>query len=280
MFEVSVVVVTYNSEKYISACLDSLASQTYREFETIVVDNGSKDATVHLIRKKIPAVILMLNTENFGACRARNQGIEKATGKWVLTLDCDVALDPDFLMVLADSAGRADDRTGVFQPKVFNRDGTVIYSFGIILSSWMRFFDRGKGQSDFRQFDNDRVIFGACTAAALFRREALASIKEDTGFFDERFFFLVEDVDAAWRMGQKGWKAQFVPSAVCYHSGNSSAMNRQKRQYLCWRNRRLFMAKHRLNKPWAVVFYDLPRLIWLLLTNGFVRRQLTGTKTL
>ena len=274
MPEISVVVVTYNSEKYIRDCLDSLANQTYLDFDIIVVDNGSKDATLPLLRDKYPSVFLTSNSENLGACKARNQGIEKASGKWVLTLDCDVRLNANFLSEMADSAGRADVRTGVFQPKVLNLDGKAIYSFGIILSPLVRFFDRGKGQSDFRQFDNECVIFGACTAAALFRREALVSIKEDTGFFDERFFFLVEDVDAAWRMGQKGWKTLFVPSAVCYHAGNSSAMNRQKRQYLCWRNRKLFMAKHGIKKTFVSVWYDFFRFIWLVLTNSFIRKYL------
>jgi len=72
----------------------------------------------------------------------------------------------------------------------------------------------------------------------------LWELKEETGYFDERFFFLVEDVDLAWRAQKKGWKALFYPKGVCYHSGNSSRTNGKLRQYFCFRNRYLMILKN------------------------------------
>ncbi len=270
---ISVVVVTCNSEKYIAACLDALVAQTFRDFEVIIVDNGSGDATVPSIKKSFPFFILIENADNSGACKARNQGIERSKGGWILTLDCDVVLSPDFLEHLAGRFRNASGNTGAFQPKIYNPGSKTIFSFGIELSPWIRFHDRGRGRIDEGQFDAATQVFGACSAAALYRKDALDSIREENGFFDERFFFLVEDVDVALRLGTKGWKTVFVPEAVCYHAGNSSGKSRQERRFLCWRNRRLMISKNSIRKPPFVSVYDIPRLILMGCTNRFFWRQ-------
>ena len=90
MAEISIVIITFDSERYIKSCLDSIWSQDYRDFEVIIVDNGSQDGTVDFIKENYLHCILIENKENLGACKARNQGIKIAQGKWILTLDCDI----------------------------------------------------------------------------------------------------------------------------------------------------------------------------------------------
>jgi len=90
MCDISVVVLTHNSIEYIGSCLDSLLPQIRDRTEVFVVDNGSTDGTPDFIRNNFPAVTLIENKNNLGACKGRNQGIELARGEWVLTLDCDV----------------------------------------------------------------------------------------------------------------------------------------------------------------------------------------------
>jgi len=273
MPKISIIIPTLNSIGFIKSCLDSVFDQDYQDFEVIIVDNGSKDNTVSFIRENYPQVILIENKENLGACKAKNQGIEVSRGKWVLALDCDVILEKDFLNKIVRFIEESESSTGMFQPKILKDDKKTIYSCGIYLSKLMRFYDIGKGKISNGQFNIPKYIFGACSAATLYRKKALLSIQEKTGFFDERFFFLAEDVDVAWRMGQKGWKAVFVQSAVCYHTGNSSEFSRQKRQYLCWRNRMMFMAKHKIKKRLGMVCYDALRFVWLMLTNPLFRSQ-------
>lgn len=94
---ISVIVITFNSEKFIRACLDSVFRQDYPEFKVIVVDNSSQDNTRDIIKRSYPQVVLIENKENLGACCARNQGIEASGGDWVLALDCDVVLEKDFI---------------------------------------------------------------------------------------------------------------------------------------------------------------------------------------
>jgi len=277
MFKLSLVILTYNSSGFIKHCLDSVFAQNYQHFEIIIVDNGSKDGTVSFIKENCPQVILIENEKNLGACKARNQGIEVAQGKWVLTLDCDIILEKDFLNKIISFIKEKEETIGMFQPKILRIDKKTIYSCGIYLTKLKRFYDLGQDKPDNGKFDKPRYIFGACSAATIYKRKMLEDIKEDTGYFDERFFFLVEDVDLAWRAQKRGWKAIFCPEAICYHLGNSSNTPIQMRQYLCWRNRKIFLTKCQLNKfSLAIIylFYDLPRFIFLFLFNPYVRKEI------
>jgi len=281
MPEVSVVIITLNSEKFIKSCLDSVRVQDYRNFEIIVVDNNSEDKTKDLIQENYQEVIMIQNKENLGACQARNQGIEFARGQWILTLDCDVILEKDFLSKTVSLIKESQNSLGMFQPKIFNMDRKTIYSCGIYLSWLKKFYDIGKGRLDNGQFNTPKYIFGACSAAALYNRQMLQELKEDTGYFDERFFFLAEDVDLALRAQRRGWKAQYNPRAVCYHYGDSSGTPKKLRQYFCWRNRKLLLKKCQLNRFKLVIIYlcyDLPRLASLFLNNLYVRNEILNRK--
>jgi hypothetical protein len=280
MLEISIVIPTFNSEKFIKFCLDSVFVQDYQDFEVIVIDNGSKDGTVSFIKENYPQVILIENKENFGACKARNQGIEVGKGEWILTLDCDIILEKDFLRKMLCFIEGIEGSVGGVQPKILNMDKKTIYSCGIYLSKLLRrFHDIGQGKRDSRQFDKSKYIFGLCSAAALYNRQMLRELKEPTGYFDERFFFLVEDVDLAWRAQNKGWKIVFFPEAVCYHSGNSSNCNQKIRQFLCFRNRYYSIMKNEgLKKYFKRIFplflYDFPRLLYLIFTNHYIYKGL------
>lgn len=280
---ISIVIITFNSKGFIKSCLDSILVQDYKDFETIIVDNGSKDGTIGLIKENYSGVILIENKQNLGACKARNQGIQVAQGSWILTLDCDIILEKSFLKEILSFMKESKEAIGIFQPKVLKEDRKTIYSCGIYLSKIMRFYDIGRGKIDNGQFNNVKYIFGGCSAAALYKRDMLEQIKEDTGYFDESFFFLVEDVDLAWRAQRKGWRAVFCPEAVCYHSGNSSGFDKKFRQYLCWRNREFLLKKSKLNRfklPTISLFYDLPRLVLLFLTNSYVRNEILNKRVL
>lgn len=278
MRRISLVVPAFNSVNFIHHCLDSLLAQGGVDFEVIVIDNGSKDGTADFLKEKYPQIRLIENKENAGACQARNQGIEVSRGDWVMTLDCDVALEKDFLKKMIDFADSQEASLGMLQPKILGDDAQTIYSCGIHLSKLKRFYDVGRGMANNGNFNAPRYVLGACSAAALYRRKMLEEIKEDTGYFDRRFFFLVEDVDISLRAQKKNWKALYYPEAVCYHAGNSSQTSKEMRQYLSWRNRRALLAKHRFNKMWmfmSSVLYDLPRLPFLLLTNHYVREEIS-----
>ncbi len=278
MTDVSAVIVTFNSERFIKPCLDYFSSQDSKEPEVIVIDNGSKDDTVKIISNNYPKVILIRNEDNLGPAKARNQGIEVAKGSWILTLDCDTVPEKDFLSNFHKIRENLSPDIGIIQPKILQYDKKTIYSTGVFLSWLRKFYDIGRGEIDNGQFEEQKFVFAACSAAAFYRRNMLDRIKEKSGFFDENFFFLVEDIDLAWRARNRGYKTLYYPKAVCYHRGNSSGVNKRFRQYLSLRNRYLLLQKNDkikgLKKISLFLLYDLPRTLYLLFTNSYIFKGL------
>ncbi len=112
MKELSIIIVTSNSGKYIESCLDSVLIQDFKDYEIIAVDNGSKDDTLSIIKSRYSDVILINNSKNYGPCHARNQGIDKASGKFILCLDHDVKLLDNFLTNIHKATGAGNNKSG------------------------------------------------------------------------------------------------------------------------------------------------------------------------
>lgn len=106
----------------------------------------------------------------------------------------------------------------------------------------------------------------------------LQELKEETGYFDERFFFLVEDVDLAWRAQKRGWEGIYCPEAICYHTGNSSGFDIKVRQYFSFRNRYYAILKNEGLINYSIKFfpllsYDIPRLLYLIFNNCYIFKK-------
>jgi len=272
----SVVVLAHNSQKHLSACLASVFGQSGGSWEVILVDNASSDGTREIIQKQYPQTRLIENPRNFGASRARNQGIEASTGDWVLSLDSDVILEKNFFQTFERVASSLENDIGMVQPHVLDGDGRRIYSHGVQLTAFRRFHDLHRGKPADYAGEVQKKILGPCSAAAFYRRTMLEQLKENTGYFDERFFFLVEDVDFAWRAARSGWKTRFCPELICRHSGNGSQTSTALRRYLCFRNRRLMIRKNetalkRIRLYLLTAPYELARFLRLLVSREYWR---------
>ncbi|NTV29325.1 MAG: glycosyltransferase family 2 protein [Candidatus Omnitrophica bacterium] len=272
---ISIVIVTFNSRDSLKNCLESIFRQALRNMEVVVVDNGSQDGTIDLIKRQYGQVRLVENAENVGSCKARNQGLEFVSGEWVLTLDSDVVLEDGCLECFVACLDRVREDVGMVQPQVFGMDGETIYSNGIYLSAWKRFFDMNRGRQAKAGLTVHGII-GPCSAAAFYRRSMLEQLKESTGYFDERFFFLVEDVDLAWRACRRGWRTAFYPAIICRHKGNGSGTDKDLRQYLSFRNRRLMILKNTGVLERFMLYliswpYELSRSIYMRCSNRFMR---------
>lgn len=272
---ISIIVLTHNSLKYIQACLDSIYSQDVSGIEIIVIDNGSKDHTPEFIKTNYTQVNVIENANNLGSCKARNYGIEISKGEWILTLDSDVVLKNNFLKEFIIAENKFSKDVGMVQPNILNPDRKTIYSRGIYLSFLRRFYDFGRNKPITFHSGNSKNIIGSCSASAFYHRSMLEEIKEKTGYFDERFFFLVEDVDLAWRAKLAKWRVAYLPRAICFHKGNGSATSYKHRQYLCFRNRYLMINKNDklLNKIFLLLFsfiYEIPIYLYLICTNKYL----------
>lgn len=221
---VAVVIPSWNSAGLLPRCLDSLADQN-AELELMVVDNGSSDGSVELLRERdVPHVSL---PQNVGFAAAVNLGAARTSAPAVLALNADTVLEPGAVGRLA-AALAADPELGGVQPRILQLEPGVegdvasarLYSRGMALSADGRAFEQGAGEPQDARSAAPREVFGVCGAACLLRRELF----ERLGGYDERYFAFYEDVDLNVRARIAGWRFAYVPEAVVWHVGNASWM--------------------------------------------------------
>ncbi len=218
MKSVLVSIVTHNSSTTIAECLQSLLAQTCRDFHVVIADNASGDDTVAKIRRC--DVEVLKNSSNLGFCVAHNQVVEQFPSDYVLVLNPDLQLAPDFLEELLSGIGRSKSIGTACGKLLRLRNGertNLVDSAGIILLRNQRHLDRGAGETDSGQYDAPGFVFGATGAAVLYRRTFLEDVRESTGFFDSNFFAFREDADLSWRGQWLGWKCLYWPPAVGWH---------------------------------------------------------------
>jgi hypothetical protein len=239
MPRISIIVLNWNGKQHLETCFNSIKEQTYTDFETILVDNGSEDGSVELVKEKFPWVKLIPLPKNIGFPRGNNVGIKHSKGDYVLTLNNDTKLDKDCLKNIAEEIEKNPD-IGMFSLKMvffyekdlINSTGTLIYKDGSAMN-------RGMKQEDKGQFEEIEEILGPCAGAGVYKKEMLEEIKfgEDE-YFDKDFHIYLEDVDLALRAQMKGWKSLYIPKAIVKHVHSATMQAKSPlKLYLSERNR-------------------------------------------
>jgi len=218
--QVSVVVVNWNGRELLSECLESLRAQSYDRFSTLLVDNGSKDASVDFVKNNFPEVRVIALSRNLGFSVANNIAIRSIETQYVALLNNDAVADPLWLENLVAAlntrpeAGFAASRILLYSdPGYVDRAGDSYTTAGTGLL-------RGRG-AEADVYDEKTWVFGACAAAGLYRLEMLKEI----GLFDEDLFLLYEDVDLSFRAQLRNYRCLYVPEATVYHKSSSSIVH-------------------------------------------------------
>jgi len=236
---ISVVIVNWNSKDDLAECLESLEKQTEGDFETIVVDNGSVDGSVELVRERFPKVILVENNENVGFAEACNRGMERASGAWIALLNNDATAAPNWIEEQRKAARAGGDRLGMLQSRlVFKQRPDRTNSTGVVLFKDGTARDRDF-DADVRPDDDVEEVFCTTAGAGLYRRAMLEEVRLPSGILDRNYFMYFEDLDLGWRCRLAGWDAYYVPSAVVYHTLHASSKRHGAKfvQRHCKRNR-------------------------------------------
>jgi GT2 family glycosyltransferase len=259
---VSVVLVLWNCAAFLRPCLESLRVQTLKGLEVVAVDNASDDGSASLFAAEMPGCSVVENSTNLGFAGAANQGVGMTGGTFVLLLNPDVVLEPDFLERMTTALRTADHRTGWAAAKLLRMEGgrptTIIDSTGHFLTRARYPHNRGWGEEDRGAYDQETRVFGSCAAAALYRRTMLDQVALDGELFDADFSSYFEDADLDWRAALAGWRCQYVPEAVAWHERGGSggeALVRVKKDMI--RNQLLMMVK---NDRLGMILADLPFL--------------------
>ncbi len=222
MVDVSVVLVSHDSAADLPMSLESAVAQRGLAVETIMVDTASRDGSAELARRIAPAARVIALLENVGFSAAMNDGIEASSGRYVLSLNPDCRLEPDFAAVLAARLDARPD-VGSASGRILRAKGRALLpterldSTGIVFRPSGRHFDRGSEEDAAGRYLLEEEVAGTTGAAGFYRRAALESAKISTGYFDSDFFLYREDADLAWRLLNLGWKCLYVPGAVAYH---------------------------------------------------------------
>ena len=216
--QASIVIATWNSAAHLSRCLESLRIQTYKNFEIIIVDNGSSDGSVDKIKDNHPELNICIKKlgSNTGFATANNIGARFSRGKWIALLNADAFPEPGWLENLLKATEQhphaffASRQIQANAPNLLDGEGDAYHISGL---AWRRNYGL-----PLQKKDEIEEIFSPCAAAALYPRQAFL----DVGGFDEDYFAYHEDVDLGFRLRLQGFRCYYVPQAIVYHVGSAS----------------------------------------------------------
>ncbi len=215
---VSVIVLNWNGALILPCCLNALQAQTFRDFETIVVDNASTDHSADEVEACWPSVQVIRLPENTGFCAGNNRGALAARGDWLAFLNNDAFPDPHWLEALLEAAHNHPNFT-FFASRLHKPDSlNEIMNAGDQYHASGLAWQRARNQPTLLSFLTTTEVFSACAAAALYRRDHFLQ----AGGFDEDYFSHFEDVDLGFRLRLLGGRCLYVPDAVVYHLESAS----------------------------------------------------------
>jgi len=235
-------------------CLNNLDKQTFKDFEVVIVDNGSSDNAIDDLPEKWPSLDFQIRKldKNTGFAAANNLGAQLARGEWLALLNSDAFPEPGWLDALLQAAAQhpeyaffASRQLQASAPHLLDGAGDAVHLSGL---AWRRY----AGYPAARFGLEPEEVFSACAAAALYSRQAFLQV----GGFDEDFFSYLEDVDLGFRLRLSGLRCLYVPGAVVLHVGSASLGVRSEFAYYHWQRNLIWMFWK--NMPSGLLWKALP----------------------
>ncbi len=282
MFDLSIVIVSWNTRELLKECLKSIYQYTKNlKFEIFVVDNASSDGTVEMLKQLFPQVKVIANPENMGFSKANNQAIRVSKGRYVVLLNPDTLLVQDMFSPLITYAD-AREKIGVIGPRILSRDGKKIQSgCARRLPNLYLEFCRLSGLS--RKFPKTRIFGSECMfywdhtdsryveglsgACMVVRRSSI----DDVGLMDENQFMYGDDIDWCKRFLNAGWQIFYYADASIIHYGGESAKQVNLFAAIQEEKARMYFHRKYHGKLYALLFslqvsfFSLGKYIWNVL---------------
>jgi len=270
----SIIVLNYNAGKLLIDCVQSLINTNYHKLEIIVVDNISTDNSQKICKEKFPEIKLIENKENLGYCEGNNVGIRNAKGKFIVILNPDTKVEPNWLKELFNAYEKLGD--GLYQPKIMSFEDNLFESGGNMLQIFGFGYSKGRGITDEGQFDESGEI-GYASGACLFTK---TEIINKIGLFDPFIFLYHDDLDLGWRAKQLGIKSFYAAKSKIYHAGSYNYKWSAKKFYWLERNRHYCLLTHYSKKTFykmlpSIVLVEIMMIIFYL-SKGFMKMKISA----
>lgn len=238
--QVSVVIPNWNGKAHLETCLNALSEQELKDFEVILVDNGSADGSVEFVKQKYPLVRIIIFKENKGFAVACNAGIAASEAEYVALLNNDTEPQQKWLGVLVRTLEIAPANVACLASKLLQMENPKLIDDAGDIFTWRGgAFKRGHGKSA-DAYNIQEEAMSPCAAAALYRK----SVLDEVGAFDETFFTYLEDVDLGLRIRLAGYTCLYIPEAIVLHVGHGSAISRDRYIFFTTRNRLFIFYKN------------------------------------
>lgn len=255
MCEVTVVIPNYNGEAFLLPCLEALYCNTKIKIAVLIVDNGSDDQSVKKAQAVYPQADYILLDQNYGFCRAVNEGIRRCHTPYVILLNNDTKICPGFVEHLLACIKRSDRIFSVEAKMLQDQNRTRIDSGGTFYNALGWAFARGKDEPS-GQYDRRELVFAACAGAAIYRKRII----EQIGYFDERHFAYLEDIDIGYRARLSGYVNVYEPKAVVFHVGSGASGSRYNAFKIKYSSRNNIYMIYK-NMPFVQILLNLPLLL-------------------
>jgi GT2 family glycosyltransferase len=242
--KVTVVIPNWNGMEHLPACLESLTVQSYRDFATVVVDNGSHDGSVEFIAASHPDVEVIRLDRNRGFGAAMNIAIRELASDYTACLNNDTIADRSWLEELVACLEHHPHAAAVSSKMLDMTDEHLIDDCGDILTFYFKAYPRGHGEADEGQYDEESEVFGASGGASLWRSEVIRRL----GYFDEDLFAYYEDVDLSFRARLAGYECWYAPRALVHHRGGGTSRSRANE----------FAYYHSVRNRWSMIIKNVP----------------------
>ena len=266
---VSIIILNYNAGNLLLNCVDSVFKSTYPNFEVLVVDNISTDNSHIICKKKFEKIHLIENKENLGYCEGNNVGIRNANGEFVVILNPDTIVEPNWLNHLMSAYNEFGE--GLYQPKFFSlNEKHVLQSTGNMLHIFGFGFAKDKGKIDDEKMESIEKINYA-SGTCLFTSKI---VLDKIGLLDPFLFLYHDDLDLGWRAAHIGINSFYVPKSIIYHAESYSIKWSSKKFYWLERNRKYCLLTHYSKETYAKMRLSLflvDLCVWLFyLSKGFL----------
>jgi len=266
---VSIIILNYNAGNLLLNCVDSVFKSTYPNFEVLVVDNISTDNSHIICKEKFEKIHLIKNKENLGYCEGNNVGIRNADGEFIVILNPDTIVEPNWLNHLMSAYSKFGE--GLYQPKFFSlNEKLVLQSTGNMLHIFGFGFARDKGKADDEKIKSVEKINYA-SGTCLFTSKL---VLDKVGLLDPFLFLYHDDLDLGWRAAQIGINSFYVPQSIIYHAESYSIKWSSKKFYWLERNRKYCLLTHYSKETYAKMrssLFLVDVCVWLFyLSKGFL----------